>query len=149
MTPAATAQQPIDRTAAPPPTREQINELEEHLRQFEQLPWDLDHTFAPGLYIRTLRIPAGAVAVGKIHKTEHIFILSKGRILVVTEDGRQEFEAPYQAICRPGLKRAVYALTDVVVTNVHITDETDLEQIEAAVIEKPALQAAAQPERLS
>jgi len=117
------------------PTRQQISALEQELRKFPPAQIETEHTFGPGFYARTIHLEAGTVLTGKVHATEHIFILSKGELLVVTEDGRQHLKAPCQFVCRPGLKRAGYALTDVVCTNVHITDETDLEKLEAQLIE--------------
>jgi hypothetical protein len=114
--------------------RDKIVTLEERLREMPQLDVETDHTFGPGFYARTIKLPAGATLTGKVHATEHLFILSKGELIVVTEDGRQHLKAPFQAVCRPGLKRAGHAITDVVCTNVHITEETDLVRLEAELI---------------
>jgi hypothetical protein len=134
------------------PTRDQIVRLEDELRK---LPHQLDvdamtqHTFGPGFYARTITIPAGAVLTGKVHATEHIFIVSKGELTVVTEEGRKHIKAPYQAVCRAGMKRAGYAHTEVVCTNVHITSETDLDRLEAELIVPEALPAPDAKEMLS
>jgi hypothetical protein len=79
--------------------------------------------------------------VGKVHATEHIFMVIKGDITLVTEDGRKRVQAPYQAVCRPGIKRAGYAHTEVICANIHITDETDLDKLEADLIIPEALPA--------
>lgn len=116
-----------------------IRRLESEVRALPQVEIPTAHTFGPGVYIRTITIPAGATVVGKVHATEHIFILSKGELAVATEDGGQVLRAPFQQVCRPGLKRAVYALTECVVTNVHVTDTTDLDALEAELIQPEAL----------
>lgn len=116
------------------PTRGQITNFENALRDLPQLEVRTEHTFGPGFYARTIHLPAGATLTGKVHATEHIFILSQGELLVATEDGRQHLKAPAQFVCRPGLKRVGHALTDVVCTNVHITAETDLQKLEAALV---------------
>lgn len=99
---------------------------------------DLDamthHYFADGAYAREMRIPAGMVIVGKIHKTRHICVISKGDILVLTEDGPQRITAPATIVAPAGTKRAVYTLADTVWTNFHPTHETDLDKIEAQFI---------------
>lgn len=123
------------------PSREQILAFEAKLRKLPPLDVRIDHTFGPGFYARTMHLPAGALLTGKIHSTEHIFFVSKGKLAVITEDGRELLEAGFQKVCRPGLKRVGFALTDVVVTNVHITEENDLEKIEAQVIMPEALSA--------
>ena len=89
-----------------------------------------------GNYAREIFINAGTCMIGKIHKHEHINVLSKGKCLVVTEDGREELEAPKTWISKAGIKRAVYAHTDVIWTTVHPTNETDLDRIEDEVIAK-------------
>jgi hypothetical protein len=65
--------------------------------------------------------------------------LSEGELLVATEDGKSHLVAPVQMVCRPGLKRAGYAITDVVVTNIHVTGERDLLKLEAALVEPEPL----------
>lgn len=97
----------------------------------------LQHVFAPGAVARTIFIPAGTVIVGKIHKHKHLNILSSGRVTVVTESaGRETLEGPLTMVSEPGTKRAVYAHTDVVWTTIHLTNKTDLAEIEAEVIAK-------------
>lgn len=116
------------------PVKQSIHRLEDALRQMPQAEIHTQHTFGPGFYARTITIPAGCTLTGKVHATEHIFIVSKGEILLATEDGAFHVKAPYQAVCRPGMKRAGHALTEVVCTNVHITTETDLLRLEADLI---------------
>ena len=116
-----------------------IRRLESEVRALPQVEIPIVHTFGPGFYGRTITIPAGATLVGKVHATEHIFILSKGELAVATEDGGQVLRAPFQQVCRPGLKRAGHALTECVVTNIHVTDTTDLDALEAELIQPEAL----------
>jgi hypothetical protein len=94
----------------------------------------ITHFFAPGVYARQMFIPAGLVAVGKIHKTAHVSIISCGKVSVTTENGTEIIEGPYTFINTPGEKRAVYAHTDTVWTTIHPTDETDIRKIEKEVI---------------
>lgn len=130
------------------PTREQINRLQSVMAEMPQAEIPVEHTFGPGFYARTIRIPAGATLVGKVHATEHLFIVSSGELAIATEDGTQVVRAPFQTVCRPGLKRVGQALTDVVCTNIHITTETDLVKLEAELIAPEALEAPARAEVL-
>jgi hypothetical protein len=123
------------------PSREQILALQAQMQRLPQADIPTEHTFGPGFYARTIHIAAGTVLVGKVHATEHLFIVSKGTIALATEDGTQTVSAPFQCVARPGLKRVGVALTDVVCTNVHITDETDLQRLEADLIIPEALSA--------
>ena len=94
------------------------------------------HYFAPGVYVREYFIPKDSVVVGKIHKTEHINIICQGRCSVSTEDGPLFFEGPCVFTSRPGVKKAVYALEDTTWITIHVTDKTDLDEIEEEVIAK-------------
>ena len=94
----------------------------------------LNHYFCSGNYAREIFIPAGVCIIGKIHKHEHINVLSKGRCVVVTEEGREILEAPKTWISKPFIKRAVYAYEDVVWTTVHPTDAETVEEAEKSVI---------------
>jgi len=114
--------------------RDKIVRLEEVIREMPQVEVPTEHTFGPGFYARTITLAPGTTLTGKVHATEHIFIVSKGEILLVTEDGEQHVKAPFQAVCRPGIKRAGHAITETVCTNVHITSETDLVRLEAELI---------------
>ena len=93
------------------------------------------HHFAPGSYGREMTLPAGLVVVGKIHKHAHINVISKGRVQVFTEqEGVLELAAPCTFVSSPGTKRVVHVLEETVWTTVHVTDKTDLAEIEREVI---------------
>ena len=119
------------------PAREQILALEERMRKFEQVDCPLTHTFAPGSYARTIQLPEGALVVGKIHKHAHLNIISKGIATVVTEFGRETFDAsekPVVFTSQPGTKRALYCHAETWWTTIHLTDKTDLAEIERDII---------------
>lgn len=93
------------------------------------------HHFAPGAYGREMILPAGLVVVGKIHKHAHINVVSSGRVQVFTEhEGTVEIVAPCTFVSSPGTKRVVHVLETTVWTTVHVTDKTDLADIEREVI---------------
>lgn len=120
--------------AVPAAPLEAIQRLQAEMLPMPQQELPPEHSFGPGFYARTLRIPAGTVIVGRTHAREHIFMLTQGEMELCTEDGRQHVKAPFMAVCRAGLKRVGVALTDVVGSNIHITDETDLEKLESLLI---------------
>ncbi len=95
-----------------------------------------EHFFAPGVYARMFFIEKGSIVVGKIHKTEHLNIICKGKCSVSTEDGPLTLEGPCIVTSRPGIKKAVYAIEDTTWITIHVTDETDLDEIEKQVIAK-------------
>jgi quercetin dioxygenase-like cupin family protein len=117
------------------PMRELVNALQVESAKHPQLELHTDHYFADGMYARVIARPKDAVIVGKIHKREHFYIVVKGKVCVTTDDGVKEIEAPAVIVSKPGTKRAVWALEDSVCMTVHRTDNTDLDVIEAELIE--------------
>lgn len=144
---AASDPQGLTHQATTQPTRQQIERLEATMLELPQLDLQLQHCFGPGFYARSLFIPADSTLTGMVHATEHIFMVTQGDITLITDEGVQRVQAPYQAVCKPGMKRAGYAHTDTVCVNVHITTETDLGKLEQALIDNtaPALTAKEAP----
>ena len=88
------------------------------------------HHFGPGLYIKEVTMPAGALIVGKVHKVEHMCVMLTGRMILVQEDGtRTELVAPATFVAKPGRKVA-YIIETTVFQNIYATDETDVEKLE-------------------
>lgn len=117
-----------------PSNRAKIDRLERILVEAGGRPIEAKHYFANGLYAREIFIPKGTVLTGKIHKTEHLNIVSQGEISVLTEAGPQRVKAPFTMVSLPGTKRVGYAHEDTVWTTIHATTETDLEKLEADLI---------------
>ena len=87
------------------------------------------HHFAPGVYMREMRIKKGTLLTGRIHKTEHLCILN-GDIEIASQDGKGRFTGYLTFLSKPGVKRIGYAHEDTVFTTVHATHETDIEKLE-------------------
>ena len=92
------------------------------------------HVFGKGCYIREWNSPAGMFVVSKLHKFEHPYFVLKGKISVMTESGVEVIEAPHYGITPAGTKRMLYTHSETQWVTVHVTDETDLEKIEAEII---------------
>lgn len=90
--------------------------------------------FSHGVYGRELRIPAGAVIVGHIHKFENMNVLLEGDMTVITDQGPQRVGPGFLIVSPPGTKRAAYAHTDCRWLTVHGTHETDVDTIEQQFI---------------
>jgi len=128
-----------DLTPLHKPTRDAILRLQTELAKLPQLELLTEHFFVKGMYARQITIPAGTTLVGKIHKSEHFFMLLKGDMTLWTEDGMRRVQAPYVACAKPGIKRVGLAHTDSVCINVHTTELTDLDAIEEQLVEKEDL----------
>lgn len=123
---------PVD----PLKVRQGICELESDLSKMEQLPIEPTHIFADGIYAREIFIPKGTLLVGKIHAKDHVNVVSKGDISVITEEGVKRIVAPATFVAKPGTKRVGYAHEDTVWTTFHASKETDLEKLEDELILK-------------
>jgi len=83
--------------------------------------------------------------VSKTHKTWHPYTVTKGRVSVILETPTglrlQNINIPegahFTAVTSPGTRRLILCREDTVWTTFHPTESTDLEEIEAEVIESP------------
>lgn len=120
------------------PAQKRVDRIQDALAKMPQADCPLTHRFTPGLYIREIVMPAGAVVVSKIHKTEHPFVISKGKVSVWTEnEGTVTFEAPHTGITKPGTRRILYIHQDTIWTTFHPTDKTTPEAVERDIIYNP------------
>lgn len=115
------------------PSLADIQRLQEATAQLPQADLPVEHTFLPGQYIRKLVMPAGTLVVGKRHRHRHALIVT-GHVTLRTEAGMIELQGTHVIDSQPGMKRAIYAHQDSVLITSHLTEETDLERIEAYVI---------------
>jgi hypothetical protein len=128
--------QAIQTTEKPSPAemRGKIMDLEAVMMAMpeHQIHIEPKHYFAPGLYLREIFIPKGVTLTGMIHKTEHLCVLSLGKVSVYTEDGMRTISASTVVHSMPGMKRVLYAHEDSVWINCHHnpTNENDLSKIE-------------------
>lgn len=81
------------------------------------------------VYAREIAIPANVAAVGRVHKFETINIISKGRVIVASDEGVRDIRAPFTWVSKPGAKRALYAIEDLLWTTFSLTDELDAAKI--------------------
>lgn len=117
--------------------RESIERLERLIAEnFDQVDCPVRDHFAPGVYVRDQFIPKGTTLIGMIHKTEHLAVVTKGRIAISDgENPARVFEAGDVIHSLPGVKRAGFALEDARVINIHPTDETDLDKLCEQLVE--------------
>jgi len=114
--------------------RGKIVALEREMLKCQQVQIEPVHYFAKGLYAREITIPKGTLLTGKIHLQEHLNIISKGDISVLTDDGIRRLVAPVTIISKPGIKRVGYAHEETVWTTIHACDVTDVDKIEEALV---------------
>lgn len=117
-----------------PDLRRKILAMEEFMLEQEQVEIPVRHHFCNGIYAREITAPAGVIMTGMVHRTEHLNIMSKGEVSVMTEDGMKRFKAPCTFVSKPGTKRIGYVHEEMVWTTIHATTETDLKKLEAMLV---------------
>lgn len=109
-----------------------VNTLTNYMLTLPQADAPVVHTFNDGQYIRELTAKAGLLIVGHKHKKEHINIFLKGKIALLTEDGWKIMEAP-QYFIGGATQKVAYIIEDMTWLNVHRTNLTDIDAIEAEI----------------
>jgi hypothetical protein len=117
-------------------TENKIQLLEQEFLQHPQVDCPVVHRFGPGLYIREVTLPAGAISIGHAQKTEHLNVMLTGRVSIVDENGKiKEFVAPLTFVGKPG-RKVGYIHETVIWQNIYATMETDIEKLESMFLDK-------------
>lgn len=113
-----------------------LSAIEADMLAQPQVDCPVTHRFGPGIYIREVFMPKGAYIMGHHHTTAHVNIMLTGVIGLLNDDGTETvLHAPQTFVAQPGRKIA-YIYEDVIWQNVHATDETDVEKLEAMFLDK-------------
>jgi hypothetical protein len=128
----------VARKAMQTPAQKTVDKMQAAMKRLPQVDCPLVHRFTPGLYVREIHVPAGTLVISKIFKAEFPFIISQGKVSIWVEGvGVKKLEAPYFSITKAGMRRIIFHHTDVVLTTLHPTNLTDINQIEDEVIYNP------------
>lgn len=124
---------PITGLGMVPGTKEEIESMESKLLQLPQVKCQLRTFHAPGVYLREITMPKGALIIGHEHLTEHFNIVAQGAALVVVGEYVERMIAPYTFVSGPGIRKVLLILDDMVWYTVHanpsnIRDEELLEE---------------------
>lgn len=120
-------------------TCSEVDKIEYAMYQSEEkVEMPLTHVFTPGLYTRTIFMPAGSLVVSMTHNTRHPFIISTGEVDVISPEGSVTHIAPYMGITQPGTKRFLHVKHDTTWTTFHVNPDnlTDPDQIVEIVTDK-------------
>ena len=112
-----------------------VSELHEQLQGTFECDLGTVHHFSDGLYTKEMHIPKGFVAITHAHAYSHLSILSKGSVVVRTDDKIQTYQSPACLEIKKGIHHSIEALEDSVWYCIHATDETDVDSIDKVLIE--------------
>jgi hypothetical protein len=114
----------------------EVETVEKRLLGLPQVEVPVVHHFAPGVYLREAIMPAGALVIGHKHKHEGINIVLSGSALVKIDGKIQTVKAPCIIKSAAGTRKIAYVIEEMRWLNIHPTEETNLEQLEADLIDK-------------
>lgn len=120
-------------------TCSEVDKIEYAICQSEdKVKMPLTHIFTPGLYTRTIFMPAGSLVISMTHNTRHPFIISTGEVDVISPDGSVTHVAPYMGITQPGTKRFLHVKQDTTWTTFHVNPDnlTDPDHIVEIISDK-------------
>lgn len=120
-------------------TCSEVDKIEYAMCQSEEkIEMPLTHVFTPGLYTRTIFMPAGSLVMSMTHNTRHPFIISTGEVDVISPEGAVTHVAPYMGITQPGTKRFLHVKQDTTWTTFHVNPDnlTDPDQIVEIISDK-------------
>lgn len=122
-------------TVALPDTAAELERAEGRMLLGVQPVTFLKHHFAPGIYVREIWMPAGAVILGHEHLTEHLNIVVSGKCLVRAEGEVRVITAgpvPFTFKSGAGVRKALYIIEDTTWMTVHenLNDQRDIPTLE-------------------
>jgi hypothetical protein len=105
-----------------------------------QVDCPLVHHFGPGLYVREVTIPAGAIAMGHAQRYEHLNIVLKGAVVILDGAEWRTVRAPAIFVGKPGRKFG-YCLEECVWQNIFVNpdNERDISVLEDRYFDKSAV----------
>ncbi len=127
----------LDRSIIPEAkTNADIERVEAEMLHVPQVECPLRHRFAPGMYLREVFMPKGAFVIGHEHRTEHFNIVLSGSALVMIEGEVQRIVGPCIFKSGAGVRKVLFIEEDMRWATTHVTDLTDLKELEAQLIVK-------------
>jgi hypothetical protein len=76
---------------------------------------------------------------GKVHNFDHVSILSKGDVSVMTPDGVNRIKAPATWISKAGTKRLIYVHEETIWSTIHHSEHTTVEDLQNELVHESDL----------
>lgn len=95
------------------------------------------HHFGPNVYAKQMRLEAGHQVATHKHRYDHLSVLASGEA-VIDVDGEEprHYVGPTGITILAGREHTITALTDIDWFCIHATDFTDVDLIDATLIEE-------------
>lgn len=97
---------------------------------------EAEHFFGQSAYVRKMTIPKGMVVAGARHKTNHVFAVISGSMLIYEGDTARKVAAGDVFESKAGVQRVAFAPDeDCACIAIHGTEITDLAALELELVE--------------
>ena len=103
----------------------------------KELP--LEHFICNKTYTRQITLPKDMLLTGKVHNFDHVSILSKGDVSVMTPDGINRIKAPATWISKAGTKRLIYVHEETIWSTIHHSEHTIVEDLQNELVHESDL----------
>lgn len=103
----------------------------------KELP--LEHFICNKTYTRQITLPKDMLLTGKVHNFDHVSILSKGDVSVMTDEGVTRIKAPATWISKAGTKRLIYVHEETIWATIHQSEHTIVEDLEKEIVHESDL----------
>ena len=102
-----------------------LQSIQKELSNCEQVECPVEHNFSEGIYTRTIHMPAGALIVGKQHKTQHLNVILQGHCEVMIGGEIQDIKAPYTFESLAGSQKLLYIFEDTIWMTIHVNEDNE------------------------
>lgn len=97
--------------------------------QSQQVECTLEHFFSDGIYVRQITMPGGAFVKGKVHKTKHLNVVIRGKVLMLDSDGTinviHATKHPVTFESEAGVSKLLYIHEETVWQTIHTNEENE------------------------
>jgi len=98
----------------------------------KELP--LEHFICNRTYTRQITLPKDMLLTGKVHNFDHVSIISKGEVSIMTDEGVSRIKAPATWISKAGTKRLIYVHEETIWATIHQSENTEVEELEKEIV---------------
>jgi hypothetical protein len=84
-----------------------------------QVEMPVTHSFAPGVYMREILMPAGSFVIGHRHNTEHFNVILCGLCRVLMENEVAELRGPCSFVSKPGVRKVLHVIEETRWATIH------------------------------
>jgi hypothetical protein len=117
-------------------TPERIEALEAALLEYEQAEIPVKHHFGPGVYMREITMPRGAIAIGHAHKHDCLNIVLNGSASVLIDGEVKRITAPMVMVGKAMERKVGIVHEPLTWITVHATSETNPQKLEEDLLVK-------------